>query len=145
MITKDTVQISIDALIYFRITDPRSAVYRVENLPDAIEMLTQSTLRNIVAGLTLDETFSSREYVNDRLLQQIEKDCTRWGVLVTRIAIEDIRPPSDNDIRTVCSFYITSYIPSVCAKRFAVVKDYSIIFTLCFYTPACCLTSSPLP
>jgi len=95
VITKDTVQISIDALVYFRITDPRAAVYRVQNLPDAIEMLTQSTLRNIIAGLTLDETFSSREYVNDKLLHEIERDATRWGVQVTRLAIEDIRPPMD--------------------------------------------------
>lgn len=68
VITKDTVQISVDALVYFRITDPRAAVYRIQHLTDAIEMLTQSTLRNIIAGLTLDETFSSREYVNDKLI-----------------------------------------------------------------------------
>ncbi len=76
VITKDTVQISVDALVYFRITDPRAAVYRIQNLPDAIEMLTQSTLRNIIAGLTLDETFSSREYVNDRLIN------VRFGMIL---------------------------------------------------------------
>jgi regulator of protease activity HflC (stomatin/prohibitin superfamily) len=68
VITKDTVQIDIDALVYFRIVDPRNAVYRVQNLPDAVEFLTQSTLRDIIARMTLDDTFSSREVINADLL-----------------------------------------------------------------------------
>lgn len=68
VITKDTVQINIDALVYFRIVDPRNAVYRVQNLPDAVEFLTQSTLRDIIARMTLDDTFSSREVINADLL-----------------------------------------------------------------------------
>lgn len=74
VITKDTVQVAIDALVYFRITDPRVAVYKVFNLPDAIEFLTQATLRNIIAQMTLDDTFSSREQINTELLGKITRD-----------------------------------------------------------------------
>lgn len=95
VITKDTVQIVIDALVYFRIVDPRNAVYRVQNLPDAIEFLTQSTLRNIMAHTTLDETFSSRETINQELLATVQRDSERWGVEITRVEIFNILPPND--------------------------------------------------
>jgi regulator of protease activity HflC (stomatin/prohibitin superfamily) len=95
VITKDTVQISIDALVYYRITDPRAAVYAVQNLPDAIELLTQSTLRNCIATLTLDETFSSREAINAMLLGAIHRDSGRWGVTILRCEIVNILPPDD--------------------------------------------------
>ena len=71
VITKDTVQIDIDALVYFRITDPRLAVFKIQNIPDSIEFLTQATLRNIIAGLSLDDTFSSREEINASLLSRV--------------------------------------------------------------------------
>jgi regulator of protease activity HflC (stomatin/prohibitin superfamily) len=92
---KDTVQLELDALVYFRITDPQRAVYQVQNLPDAVELLTQSTLRNIVAGLTLDDTFSSREDINAELLAKVARDCERWGVQITRVEVFNISPPSD--------------------------------------------------
>ena len=56
---------------YFRVTDPRVAVFKIQNLPDAIELLTQATLRNIIATMTLDDTFSSRDYINHNLLHQV--------------------------------------------------------------------------
>jgi regulator of protease activity HflC (stomatin/prohibitin superfamily) len=93
VITKDTVQIQIDALVYFQIQDPRLAVLNIQNLPDAIELLTQSTLRNIIAGLTLDDTFSSRERINDELIQAIVRDVERWGVTITRVEVQNIIPP----------------------------------------------------
>ena len=71
VITQDTVQIDIDALVYFRVTDPRVAVFQIQNLPDAIELLTQATLRNIIALMTLDDTFSSREAINAELLSKV--------------------------------------------------------------------------
>ena len=74
VITKDTVQVAIDALVFFRVTDPRVAVYKVFNLPDAVEFLTQATLRNIIAQMTLDDTFSSREQINTELLGKITRD-----------------------------------------------------------------------
>jgi len=61
VITRDNVVIEINALLYFQITDPMKAVYEVANLPDAIEKLTQTTLRNVIGEMDLDETLSSRE------------------------------------------------------------------------------------
>jgi len=92
VITHDTVEMLIDALVYFRITDPRLAVLEVANLPDAIELLTQATLRNIIATMTLDDTFSSREKLNHELLYKMRSDAERWGVVITRVEIFDIQP-----------------------------------------------------
>jgi regulator of protease activity HflC (stomatin/prohibitin superfamily) len=93
VITKDTVTMDIDALVYFRITDPRIAVFKIENLPDAIELLTQATLRNIIANMTLDDTFSSRDHINASLLTILRPDAERWGVSITRVEIFNINPP----------------------------------------------------
>jgi regulator of protease activity HflC (stomatin/prohibitin superfamily) len=95
VITKDTVQMSIDALVYFRVADPLLAVFKIQNLPDAVELLTKSTLRNIIATMTLDDTFSSREKINGELLGKISRDAERWGVTVTRVEIFNIDPPPD--------------------------------------------------
>jgi regulator of protease activity HflC (stomatin/prohibitin superfamily) len=95
VITRDTVQLELDALVYFRITDPQRAVYQIQNLPDSVELLTQSTLRNIIAGLTLDDTFSSREEINAELLVKVQRDCERWGVAITRVEVFNISPPHD--------------------------------------------------
>eukprot|EP00941_MAST-03F_sp_MAST-3F-sp1_P001182 g1182.t1 len=95
VITKDTVQMKIDALVYFRVADPLLAVFNIQNLPDAVELLTKSTLRNIIASMTLDDTFSSREKINSELLDKIAPDCERWGVTVTRVEIFNIEPPPD--------------------------------------------------
>ena len=95
VISRDLVSVDVDALVYYQITDPKLAVLSIQNLPDAIELLTQSTLRNIIAHLTLDDTFSSRELINDELLAQINPDCNRWGVTVHRCEIFNISPPSE--------------------------------------------------
>jgi regulator of protease activity HflC (stomatin/prohibitin superfamily) len=95
VITKDTVTLEIDALVYFRIIDPINAVYRVVNLPDAIEFLVQSSLRNILAHTTLDETFASREVINNELLAIVQRDSERWGVRIMRVEVVDIDPPAD--------------------------------------------------
>lgn len=95
VITKDTVTMNIDALVYFRVTDPRIAVFKIENLPDAIELLTQSTLRNIIANMTLDDTFSSRDHINANLLSILRPDAERWGVSITRVEIFNINPPEN--------------------------------------------------
>jgi len=95
VITKDTVQIHIDALVYYQIKDPELAVFAVENLPDAIELLTQTTLRNVIAQMTLDDTFSSRELINSMLKEMTEQDAERWGVRITHVEIMNIIPPSD--------------------------------------------------
>ena len=95
VITRDTVAISINALAYFVIRDPRLAVYKIQNLPYAIELLVQSTLRNLVAKITLDDAFSSREQINAELLQIVAKDAQRWGVSITRVEVVNIEPPAD--------------------------------------------------
>jgi regulator of protease activity HflC (stomatin/prohibitin superfamily) len=73
VITKDTVMIDIDALVYFRVVDPRLAVYRCQNIPASVELVTQATLRNIIATMTLDDTFSSRDEINSELLMRVRK------------------------------------------------------------------------
>eukprot|EP01156_Anaeramoeba_ignava_P018827 Anaeramoba_ignava/a93168_63.p1 GENE.a93168_63~~a93168_63.p1 ORF type:complete len:329 (+),score=113.60 a93168_63:578-1564(+) len=95
VISRDTVAIKIDALVYYQIIDPKLAVYSIQNLPDAIELLTQTSLRNIMANLTLDDSFSSRELINSELKQQIERDANRWGVIIHRCEVFNISPPDD--------------------------------------------------
>ncbi len=95
VITKDNVSISINALLYFQIIDPKSAVYEIQNLPDAIEKLTQTTLRNLVGQLDLDETLVSRDKINNELRAILDEATNKWGVKVNRVELQDIIPPSD--------------------------------------------------
>ena len=95
VITKDTVSMEIDALVYYQVTDPELAVFQIANVPDAIEFLTQTTLRHIVSSLTLDDTFSSRDIINERLRERTSADADRWGVSIRRIEIFNIIPPRD--------------------------------------------------
>jgi len=95
VITKDTVLIDIDALVYYQVTDAELAVYKIQNLPDAIELLTQTTLRNIIAQMTLDDTFSSRDLINQQLKEKTQLDAERWGITITHVEIMNILPPSD--------------------------------------------------
>lgn len=95
VITKDNVSISINALLYFQIIDPKSAVYEIQNLPDAIEKLTQTTLRNLVGQLDLDETLVSRDKINSELRAILDEATNKWGVKVNRVELQDIIPPSD--------------------------------------------------
>eukprot|EP00019_Armaparvus_languidus_P003649 CAMPEP_0168606802 /NCGR_PEP_ID=MMETSP0420-20121227/16786_1 /TAXON_ID=498008 /ORGANISM="Pessonella sp." /LENGTH=347 /DNA_ID=CAMNT_0008646533 /DNA_START=205 /DNA_END=1244 /DNA_ORIENTATION=+ len=95
VITKDTVSIDIDALVYYQITDPELAVFKIQNLPDAVELLTQTTLRNIIAQMTLDDTFSSRELINSQLKEKTILDAERWGITIKHVEIMNILPPSD--------------------------------------------------
>jgi len=95
VITKDTVAMDIDALVYYQIADPRLAVYKIQNLPTAIELLVQTTLRNLIAHVTLDESFSSRETLNNQLLSVVATDAQRWGVSIVRVEVVSIDPPGD--------------------------------------------------
>lgn len=98
VITKDNVGTEINALIYFQITDPKRAVYEIENLPQAIEKLTQTTLRNVIGELDLDETLISRDVINNKLQAILDEATNKWGVKVNRVELQDINPP--DDIRT---------------------------------------------
>ena len=95
VITKDNVSITINALIYFQIVDAKSAVYEIENLPEAIEKLTQTTLRNLVGQMDLQETLTSRGKINDELRTTLDEATNKWGVKVNRVEIQDIFPPAD--------------------------------------------------
>ena len=95
VITKDNVSISINALLYFQIIDPKSAVYEIQNLPDAIEKLTQTNLRNLVGQLDLDESLVSRDKINHELRAILDDATNKWGVKVNRVELQDIIPPAD--------------------------------------------------
>ncbi|MDR1026760.1 MAG: SPFH/Band 7/PHB domain protein [Lactobacillus sp.] len=95
VITKDNVTISINALLYFQIVDAKSAVYEIQNLPEAIEKLTQTTLRNLVGALDLDETLVSRDKINHELRAILDEASNKWGVKVNRVELQDVIPPAD--------------------------------------------------
>lgn len=95
VITKDNVTISINALLYFQIVNAKSAVYEIQNLPEAIEKLTQTTLRNLVGALDLDETLVSRDKINHELRAILDEATNKWGVKVNRVELQDVIPPMD--------------------------------------------------
>ena len=94
VITKDNVQTEINALLYFQIMDPFKATYEINNLPNAIEKLTQTTLRNIIGELELDETLTSRDTINTKLRAVLDDATDKWGVKVNRVELQDITPPA---------------------------------------------------
>jgi regulator of protease activity HflC (stomatin/prohibitin superfamily) len=94
-ITKDNVSLTVDALMYFQITNPMRAVYEVANLPEAMEKLTKTTLRNVIGELDLDECLVSRDTVNSKLTSILDEATDKWGVKVTRVELQDISPPED--------------------------------------------------
>lgn len=93
VITKDNVTTRINALLYFQITDPVKSVYEIDNLPNAIEKLTQTTLRNVIGELELDETLTSRDTINSKLRAVLDDATNKWGVKVNRVELQDITPP----------------------------------------------------
>ena len=93
VITKDNVTTRINALLYFQITDPLKSVYEIDNLPNAIEKLTQTTLRNVIGELELDETLTSRDTINSKLRAVLDDATNKWGVKVNRVELQDITPP----------------------------------------------------
>ncbi|MDD5350577.1 MAG: SPFH domain-containing protein [Chthoniobacteraceae bacterium] len=95
VITKDNVVTGVSAILYFQITDPVKAVYEIANLPDAIEKLTQTTLRNVIGELDLDQTLSSRDTINSRLRATLDDAADKWGVKVNRVELQDINPPEE--------------------------------------------------
>ena len=94
VITKDNIQMQINALLYFQIVDPFKAVYEINNLPNAIEKLTQTTLRNIIGELELDQTLTSRDTINTKLRAVLDDATNKWGIKVNRVELQDITPPS---------------------------------------------------
>lgn len=95
VITADNVSMNINALLYFQITDPYKAVYEIGNLPEAIEKLTQTSLRNVMGELTLDHTFTSRDSINAKLRDILDEATDKWGVKVNRVELQEIQPPEE--------------------------------------------------
>jgi len=95
VITKDNVVTEINALLYFQITEPRRAVYEIANLPDAIEKLTQTSLRNVIGDMELDQVLTSRDKINGTLQKILDDASEKWGVKVNRVELQDINPPED--------------------------------------------------
>ncbi len=95
VITADNVAIEINALLYFQLVDPMKAMYEIANLPDAIQKLTQTTLRNVIGELALDETLTSRDTINTKLRVILDEAAHKWGVKVNRVELQDLIPPRD--------------------------------------------------
>ena len=95
VITKDNIVTEINALIYFQIMDPVRAVYEIANLPQAIEKLTQTSLRNVIGEMDLDDTLSSRDTINSKLQEILDDATNKWGVKINRVELQDINPPMD--------------------------------------------------
>ena len=95
VITADNVTIEIDAMLYFQITEEKKSMYEIANLPDAIEKLCKTSLRNVAGNLTLDECLTSRDKINSELLTIMDEATDKWGVKVNRVELKDITPPHD--------------------------------------------------
>lgn len=95
VITKDNVTMEISALLFYQITDPKAAVYEINNMPEAIEKYTQTRLRDIIGSMYLDATLVSRNEINARLTEVLDEATDRWGVKVNRVELQEINPPAD--------------------------------------------------
>ncbi len=95
VITKDNVTITIDTVVFYKITDPAKAVYEIQSLKKGIEYLAITTIRDIVGKMDLDATFSSRDSINDQLRVVLDEATDQWGCKVDRVEIKDITPPAD--------------------------------------------------
>ncbi len=93
VITEDNLVVSIDTVIYFQVTDPKSATYEIANYIQAVEQLTMTTLRNIVGGMDLEQTLTSREEINNGLRGVLDEATGKWGIRVNRVEIKGIDPP----------------------------------------------------
>ena len=95
VITKDNVGITVDAVVYYYVTDAKAVTYEVANFFVAVSKLAQTNLRNLVGDMTLDETLGSRERINSSLRITLDEATDKWGVKVTRVEVKEILPPKD--------------------------------------------------
>jgi regulator of protease activity HflC (stomatin/prohibitin superfamily) len=94
VITEDNLVVNIDSVIYFQVTDAKSATYEIANYIQAIEQLTVTTLRNVIGGLALEKTLTSRDEINDRLRGVLDEATGKWGIRVNRVELKAIDPPA---------------------------------------------------
>ncbi|MGA2470218.1 MAG: SPFH domain-containing protein [Solirubrobacteraceae bacterium] len=95
VITQDNVVVAIETVLYFTITDPRAATYEIASPLQAIEQLTVTTLRNVIGGITLEESLTSRENVNTELRGVLDEATGKWGIRINRVEIKSVDPPPD--------------------------------------------------
>jgi regulator of protease activity HflC (stomatin/prohibitin superfamily) len=94
VITEDNLVVNIDSVIYFQVTDPRAATYEIANYIAAIEQLTVTTLRNVIGGMTLEQTLTSRDQINAELRGVLDEATGKWGIRVNRVELKAIDPPT---------------------------------------------------
>ena len=95
VITQDNVVVAIETVLYFTITDPRAATYEIASPLQAIEQLTVTTLRNVIGGITLEDSLTSRENVNTQLRGVLDEATGKWGIRINRVEIKSVDPPPD--------------------------------------------------
>jgi regulator of protease activity HflC (stomatin/prohibitin superfamily) len=93
VITEDNLVVSIDSVIYFQVTEPKSATYEIANYIQAIEQLTVTTLRNVIGGMSLEKTLTSRDNINAQLRGVLDEATGKWGIRVNRVELKAIDPP----------------------------------------------------
>jgi len=96
VITEDNLVINIDTVIYFQVTDPKAASYEIADYISAIEQLTVTTLRNVIGGMTLEDTLTSRDKVSGALRVVLDEATGRWGIRVNRVELKALHPPATN-------------------------------------------------
>ena len=94
VITEDNLMVGIDSVIYYQIVDPKRAAYEAQNYIQAIEQLTMTTLRNIIGGMDLEQTLTSREEINQKLRAVLDEATGKWGIKVNRVELRSIEPPA---------------------------------------------------
>ncbi|MGW4638256.1 SPFH domain-containing protein [Sphaerisporangium sp. NPDC004334] len=94
VITSDNLVVSIDTVIYFQVTDPKAATYEIANFLTGVEQLTVTTLRNVVGGMDLERTLTSREEINSELRGVLDEATGKWGIRVNRVELKAIDPPA---------------------------------------------------
>src|SRR5215213_2368471 len=93
VITEDNLTVNIDSVIYYQVTDPKAASYEIANYIQAIEQLTVTTLRNVIGGMTLEQTLTSRDEINTQLRVVLDEATGKWGIRVNRVELKSIDPP----------------------------------------------------
>ncbi len=93
VITQDNLVVNIDSVIYFQITDPKSATYEINDPVNAIDLLTVTTLRNVIGGMTLEQTLTSRDSINDQLRGILDEATGKWGIRIHRVELKAVDPP----------------------------------------------------
>ncbi len=93
VITEDNLVVNIDSVIYFQVTEPKAATYEINDYIHAIEQLTVTTLRNVIGGITLEDTLTSRDHINAQLRGVLDEATGKWGIRVNRVELKAIDPP----------------------------------------------------